>query len=368
MVECDFFPNFSDLTDDLPVDDLIKPNEIPFLSAPTDQSAYAQADTSRTYCCSETEFNNAQYSTTHIGTTDGVLSLYLDQIGKHSLLSFSEELKLFKQIDNNRQQIEDYRTSSQIGLDLTNLFSALTALLQNQIDQTKERIISANLRLAVYIAKRYQGRGLDLPDLIQEANLGLIKAVEKFDWQRGVRFSAYASWWIQQSIGLGLTNMGRTVRLPAHVINDLRKINKAKQYLEQQCCILPTVAEVAEKSNLSLEKTQFLLRTNMAIVSLDDSSISCESADSVDQLRDEWNESPLHSLQKEDLIQHLSLALETLTDRERRIIRLRYGLNDSPVHSLQEIGHQFGISRERVRQIEKRAINRLSEYQPLHNS
>ena len=227
MAEC-YLPKIStDLTDNLSGRDLIEPDRFPFISAPTDWSTYPETDTPRTLC-SKTEINNTPHSTTYIGTADGILGLYLDQIGQYSLLSLSDELKLFKQVDSYYQQIDDYRSSSQISPNLADLFSALISPLQQQINQIKEQIISANLRLAVYIAKRYQGRGLDLSDLIQEANLGLIKSVDKFDWQRGVRFSAYASWWIQQAIGLGLTNMGRTVRLTAHVDNDLQKLNKTK--------------------------------------------------------------------------------------------------------------------------------------------
>ena len=357
-----------DSADNWSLNDLTETNDFPFLSAPTDLSIYAEISALPVSPPEATTDEKLPYKKTYIGTANGTLDLYLDQIGQYSLLSFSDELRLFKQIDSYFEQIDDHRKSCEKDLDLSDLFCSLISPLQKRIDQIKEQIISSNLRLAVYIAKRYQDRGLDLPDLIQEANLGLIKAVDKFDWRRGVRFSAYASWWIQQAIGLGVAKMGRTVRLPVHVIRDLQKINKTKKTLEQKGYSSPTATEISQEVDFPLEKIKFLLRSNMAMVSLDeDISNSQRVVSWEDRLPDESIEDPIRKLQIENLTYHLSLALQTLTERDRSIIKLRYGLNNNPVHSLQEIGSKFNISRERVRQIEKRAIKKLSEYHTLQS-
>ena len=358
------FADLVDTSDSNPLAD--EPDDIgdlPFLSAPTDLYSFSldraeaiadPADTSR--------------SSNYIGTSNGILDIYFHQVGQYSMLSPGEELKLFKQIDNDSQQVEDYQASCQTSPSFVDLFSSLISHLQDKIAQTKERIVQANLRLSIYIAKKYQGRGLDLVDLIQEANIGLIRAVDKFDWQRGVRFGAYASWWIQQVIGLGLVNTGRTVRLPAHVVNTLQKINKAKHRLEQQGYQSPTADQIAEVVDLPLEKVQTLCQVSLA--SIDNSPTHVENNDTnrtclVDQIADESTATPLQRLEQADLVQHLQQALETLPLRERQILQLRYGLNDDLTHSLQEVGDQFGISRERVRQIEKRALRRLQEHYPL---
>ena len=358
------FADLVDTSDSNPLAD--EPDDIgdlPFLSAPTDLYSFSldraeaiadPADTSR--------------SSNYIGTSNGILDIYFYQVGQYSMLSPGEELKLFKQIDNDSQQVEDYQASCQTSPSFVDLFSSLISHLQDKIAQTKERIVKANLRLSIYIAKKYQGRGLDLVDLIQEANIGLIRAVDKFDWQRGVRFGAYASWWIQQVIGLGLVNTGRTVRLPAHVVNTLQKINKAKHRLEQQGYQSPTADQIAEVVDLPLEKVQTLCQVSLA--SIDNSPTHVENNDTnrtclVDQIADESTATPLQRLEQADLVQHLQQALETLPLRERQILQLRYGLNDDLTHSLQEVGDQFGISRERVRQIEKRALRRLQEHYPL---
>ena len=348
---------------DLPAGKSDDIGDLPFLSAPTDLHSFS-LDCAETIADPADTFRSSNY----IGTGDGILDIYFYQVGRYPMLSPGEELKLFKQIDTDNQQIEDYQASCETSPGFVDIFSSLTAHLQDKIAQTKERIVKANLRLSIYIAKKYQGRGLDLADLIQEANIGLIRAVDKFDWQRGVRFGAYASWWIQQVIGLGLVNTSRTVRLPAHIVNRLQKINKAKHRLEQQGDQSPTTDQIAEVVDLPLEKVQALCQVSLSAI--DNSPTHAENSDTnrtclIDQIADESTATPLQRLEQADLVQHLQQALETLPPHEQKILQLRYGLNDDLTHSLQEVGDQFGISRERVRQIEKRALRRLQEHYPL---
>jgi len=348
---------------DLPAGKSDDIGDLPFLSAPTDLHSFS-LDCAETIADPADTFRSSNY----IGTGDGILDIYFYQVGRYPMLSPGEELKLFKQIDTDNQQIEDYQASCETSPGFVDIFSSLTAHLQDKIAQTKERIVKANLRLSIYIAKKYQGRGLDLADLIQEANIGLIRAVDKFDWQRGVRFGAYASWWIQQVIGLGLVNTGRTVRLPAHIVNRLQKINKAKHRLEQQGDQSPTTDQIAEVVDLPLEKVQALCQVSLSAI--DNPPTHAENSDTnrtclIDQIADESTATPLQRLEQANLVQHLQQALETLPPHEQKILQLRYGLNDDLTHSLQEVGDQFGISRERVRQIEKRALRRLQEHYPL---
>lgn len=256
---------------------------------------------------------------------------YFDEIGDRPLLTRQEEVQL-------AQRIEEGDKSA------------------------KQELAVANLRLVISIAKKYRNFGLSFLDLIQEGNLGLMKAVEKFDWRKGYKFSTYATWWIRQAILRAITNRSRTIRVPAHMSKLIRDVNKVEREYLQEHGEEPQPKEIAEELDISKEKVRRAKKTAQRTTSLDkplseegDSSGALGDIMADDNLPNPEEES-LQSLLKEEL---KKLLHEVLTDRERRILQLRYGLEDYHPRTLNEVGKVFGISRERVRQIQKQAINKL---------
>src|SRR5919112_712290 len=265
-------------------------------------------------------------------TTD-TLQLFLNEIGRHRLLTPDEEIELAKRIEKG---------------DLA----------------AKDRMINANLRLVVSIAKKYQGSELTLLDLIQEGILGLIRAVEKFDWRRGYRFSTYATWWIRQAVERGMDAKARTIKLPINLVRNQRKLARAANVLSLKLDRAPTDAELAAEADISLEDLHALRDAARAVTSLDRPLGEDDDAAFGDLL-------PSEAPTPEDEV-HVSLrtealrsALEELPERERRVVELRYGLAGSEPTPLREIGRQLGITPERVRQIESRALGRLGRMREL---
>ena len=268
-----------------------------------------------------------------VATTDA-LQLFLNEAGKWPLLTAEEEVELAKRIERG-----DHRA--------------------------KERMINSNLRLVVSIAKRYQGHELHLLDLIQEGIIGLIRAVEKFDWRRGFKFSTYATWWIRQAVQRGVANKSRTIRIPVHIVEREQKMARAERELVTQLGRVPTEQEVAKRAKLPLKQVREVRQVARAVTSLD-KPIGAESEASFGELVAADQETPedevTYSLQ-EKALRH---AVEELPEREREIIKLRYGLNgDHDPKSLDAIGRELGITRERVRQIEAAALEQLAVHREL---
>jgi RNA polymerase primary sigma factor len=264
-----------------------------------------------------------------VATTDA-LQLFLNEAGRYKLLTASEEVELAKRIERGDKEAKDL-------------------------------MINSNLRLVVSIAKKYQGHGISLLDLIQEGIIGLIRAVEKFDWRRGYKFSTYATWWIRQAVQRGVANKSRTIRIPVHIVEREQKISRAERELMTRLERDPTDEEVADRAKLSLKHVQEVRAAARAVTSLD-KPVGNEGDTSFGDLIAGEEAEPSEEVHVSLAENAVRKAVENLPDREREVVKLRYGMDGDPdPKSLEEIGRRMGLTRERVRQIEARALQRLAE-------
>ena len=269
------------------------------------------------------------------------IDIYLRQIGRIPLLTRKEEILLFQKIRACKPMPE-------------------TEAAARQYHQARKRVIEGNLRLVVRIAMRYRNLGLAFLDLVQEGNIGLMKAVEKFDPEKGYRFSTYATWWIQQSMMRALTDHSRTIRLPAHIVERLNKLNRSREHLQQLNSEQPSAEEVASAASIPIEKMRQAIELSQNLASLD-TPLDDESNRQYfgDIIEDEGVMSPEDEFMLKAIGERLGEAMETLLPREAEILRLRFGLRNGTSHTLEQLGSIFGITRERVRQIEKKALMKL---------
>jgi len=285
---------------------------------------------------------------------DDLVGRYLADIGQYPLLTAAEEVALAQQIEDGREA--ELRLAEELDLK-----PAVRAALRRQVREgvnAKQRFIQSNLRLVVSIAKRYQSTGLPLLDLIQEGNLGLIRAVEKFDHRKGFKFSTYATWWIRQAIGRGIADKGRTIRLPSHVVDTLSTLSKASGTLLKELGREPTAAELSELTGMPVDRVQAAMQATADVISLS-AGIGDDATEFGDLLPDDTAEVPFDvaaaNLEKAEL----RTLLRTLSDREREVLELRFGLvGDRPL-TLDEVGRHFALTRERIRQIEAKALTKL---------
>jgi RNA polymerase nonessential primary-like sigma factor len=284
-----------------------------------------------------------------------LIRVYLNGIGRTALLSAQQEVELAKRIEAGvfaRHVLDTAPRLSPTRRD------DLTRLVHDG-HKAKDHLLEANLRLVVSLAKRYTGRGMPLLDLIQEGNLGLIRAVEKFDYAKGFKFSTYATWWIRQAITRGMADQGRTIRLPVHLVEQVNKLARIKRDLHQRLGREATHQELADESGIPVEKVADLLDHSRDPVSLDMPVGAEEEAPLGDFIEDaeatDAESAVISGLLQDDLRR----VLATLEDREQKVIRLRYGLDDGQPHTLDQIGKRFGLSRERVRQIEREVMAKL---------
>jgi len=264
-----------------------------------------------------------------VATTDA-LQLFLNEAGRYKLLTASEEVELAKRIERGDKEAKDL-------------------------------MINSNLRLVVSIAKKYQGHGISLLDLIQEGIIGLIRAVEKFDWRRGYKFSTYATWWIRQAVQRGVANKSRTIRIPVHIVEREQKISRAERELTAKLERPPTDEEISNKTKLSLKHVREVRAAARAVTSLD-KPVGEEGDTSFGDLIAGESSEPSEEVHVSFAERAVRTAVDTLPEREREVVKLRYGMNgDRDPQSLEEIGRTLGITRERVRQIEAQALARLAE-------
>lgn len=270
------------------------------------------------------------------GTSD-LVQMYLKEIGRVALLSGEEEVRLAKAIEKN---------------DLN----------------AKQRLTEANLRLVVSIAKKYVGRShnLSLLDLIQEGNIGLFRAVEKFDYRKGFKFSTYATWWIRQAITRALADQSRTIRIPVHMVETINKYAQVTRRLVQELGREPLAEEIAAEMNMEVEKIRHIQKISQETVSLE-TSVGDNEDDSVlgDFIEDTETVMPHQAASRKLLKSHISDILGELTPREQKILRIRFGLEDGVTHTLEEVGQEFGVTRERIRQIEAKALEKIREHEHL---
>ena len=280
----------------------------------------------------EIEEPKTQESLNSVNSDDSV-RIYLQQIGKIPLLSSEEELEVAKKI---------YESQSEIA---------------------RKVLINANLRLVVSIAKKYIGRGLSFLDLIQEGNMGLIKATEKFDYTKGYKFSTYATWWIQQSITRAIADKARIIRLPIHLIESINKIKKATMDLTTKLGRIPNKQEIADEMGISTSKLTSIIKSTQSTISIDTPTGQKEDSNKIiDYIVDESTIAPDNIVSQESMLEDIKNMLDQLSQKERDVLILRFGLNnDGNKKTLDEIGTIYGVSRERIRQIENRAISKLKK-------
>ena len=274
-------------------------------------------------------------NSTYEEIVDDSVRLYLREIGKIPLLSTEEEFELAQKVIHGTPQEQK---------------------------KAKDKMAESNMRLVVSIAKRYSGRGLDFLDLIQEGNTGLLRAVEKFDPDKGFKFSTYATWWIRQAITRAIADQARTIRIPVHMVETINKVLRTQRRLTQELNREPSTEEIAEAMDMEPEKIEYVMKIKQDIASLD-ASVGRDGEDDDsslgDFIEDEDRISPEDSAANQLLKEQIAAILSTLTDREQKIIKMRFGIGGGKSHTLEEVGAEFSVTRERIRQIEAKALTKL---------
>ncbi len=309
--------------DQIPVDDTQLPGDIDEIEPDFDD--LEEEDTA------EDVLNSGQYLD---DISDDSVRLHLREIGKIPLLSADEELELAQRVVKGDKK-------------------------------AKDKMAEANMRLVVSIAKRYSGRGLDFLDLIQEGHTGLLRAVEKFDPDKGFKFSTYATWWIRQAITRAIADQARTIRIPVHMVETINKLLRTQRRMTQELNREPTIDELAKELEMEPEKVEYVIKIKQDISSLD-AGVGRDGDDEEsvlgDFIEDEDSATPEESAANQLLKEQVQSVLSTLSDREQKIIRMRFGLDNGKSHTLEEVGQEFAVTRERIRQIEAKALTKLRKH------
>ena len=292
------------------------------------------------------------FARSRAGSTSDPVRMYLKEIGRVRLLTGPEEVKLAKRIEAG--------VIAQRRLDEGDLLNE-RRLRRDVVDgeYAKSELIQANLRLVVSIAKRYVGRGMLFLDLIQEGNLGLMRAVEKFDYVKGFKFSTYATWWIRQAITRAIADQARTIRIPVHMVESINRVMRMQRQMTQELEREPTVEELAEKVGLPTARVREIHRLALDLLSLDSPLGEEDDSTLADLIADQQAEAPADAAARRMLVEAVEEALADLNDREKEVVRLRFGLIDGQARTLEEVGREFGVTRERIRQIESKTLAKL---------
>ena len=318
-----------------------------------------------------TEDDDVEVEKIDLSVPEGVsvedpVRMYLKEIGKVPLLSAEEEIELAQKMEDGAVAIEKIAILEERMADAEEAeieeMKAEIADLQKAVDagsEAKKRLAEANLRLVVSIAKRYVGRGMLFLDLIQEGNLGLIKAVEKFDYRKGYKFSTYATWWIRQAITRAIADQARTIRIPVHMVETINKLIRVSRQLLQELGREPSPEEIAVEMNMPVDRVREILKISQEPVSLETPIGEEEDSHLGDFIKDDNVPVPADAAAFTLLKEQLEEVLSTLTDREQKVLTLRFGLEDGRARTLEEVGKEFNVTRERIRQIEAKALRKL---------
>jgi RNA polymerase primary sigma factor len=298
--------------------------------------------------------NRRTAALSHVDTGD-FLSRYMLETNRQQLLTADEEVQLAKEIEAGKEAADSLELNGQ----LSESERERLELLVEQGEAARAFLVRSNTRLVISIAKRYYGQGLDFLDLIQEGNIGLLTAVDKYDYRRGNRFSTYATWWIRQGITRALANTGRMIRIPAHQTGNVRRLYREMRDLEQRNGVKPEVEELAQRTGLPLGQVRWLLQVTRPLLALEQPAGEDQDTELADFIEDREVAPPAEMVEQKLFSEHLGEILEELTPREASILRLRYGLQGADPHTLKEVGELFNLSRERIRQVEKGALRKL---------
>ena len=291
--------------------------------------------------------------------TDDPVRMYLKEIGKVNLLTSEEEIALAQKMDAGNAAKEQLEELEKAGEEIPEETRTELNKLIKEGEKAKQELAEANLRLVVSIAKRYVGRGMQFLDLIQEGNLGLIKAVEKFDYTKGYKFSTYATWWIRQAITRAIADQARTIRIPVHMVETINKVIRVSRQLLQELGHDPTPEEIAAEMNMPVERVREILKIAQEPVSLETPIGEEEDSHLGDFIPDEDASEPAEAASFTLLKEQLVEVLSTLTPREEKVLKLRFGIEDGRTRTLEEVGKEFNVTRERIRQIEAKALRKL---------
>ncbi len=291
--------------------------------------------------------------------TDDPVRMYLKEIGKVNLLTSDEEVELAKSMGAGMEAAEQLAELERTGEEIPPEVRRELEQMIKKGERAKQRLAEANLRLVVSIAKRYVGRGMQFLDLIQEGNLGLIKAVEKFDYTKGYKFSTYATWWIRQAITRAIADQARTIRIPVHMVETINKVIRVSRQLLQELGHDPSPEEIAEEMNMPVDKVREIMKIAQEPVSLETPIGEEEDSHLGDFIPDEGASEPSEAASFTLLKEQLVDVLSTLTPREEKVLKLRFGIEDGRTRTLEEVGKEFNVTRERIRQIEAKALRKL---------
>jgi RNA polymerase primary sigma factor len=294
------------------------------------------------------------------GTSDPV-RMYLREIGRVPLLTAVEEVELARRIEDGAEASERLADLDAVGA-LGDLPADESRAMQRRADdgdEAKSSLIQANLRLVVSIAKRYVGRGMQFLDLIQEGNMGLMRAVEKFDYTKGFKFSTYATWWIRQAITRSIADQARTIRIPVHMVESINRVHRMQRQMVQELEREPTVDELADAVGMSADRVREIQRISLDLLSLDAPVGEEDDSYLADFIKDDGAEEPLDAATRQMLQEAVKEVLDELNEREKEVVVMRFGLDDEQARTLEEVGKQFGVTRERIRQIESKTLAKL---------